>query len=101
MKYTSPFDGKEETKMSFENLEEMYINSLNVNNNKHDCKFVLNDKLRKINYRRTKDQKLNKTQMFTVHSTFIERSLFNRKWEGRTISTWPYTVPNNSSYIQK
>ena len=90
--------------MTYDIFEHMYISSLpNVNIKtlfKEECKFLMPDRLTKVNYKRTKEQKQNGTDMFTIHSTKIEKVLFSNIWKGRHLYSDHCTVPNNSVYCE-
>ena len=63
---------------------------------KKDNKFIMPDRLKKINYNRTtKDIKQN-IPWFSIHSSTIERTLFKEDTAARTMYKFPYTVPNYS-----
>ena len=104
MKFTNPLTGAETTKMTYDIFEHMYISSLpNVDIKtlfKEECKFLMPDRLTKVNYKRTKEQKQNGTDMFTIHSTKIEKVLFSNIWKGRYLYSDHCTVPNNSVYCK-
>ncbi len=89
MNFTDPFSKDKTDKMTYDKFEEMYINK-----SKHDCKFILNDKLKKINFKRTNEEKINKTPLFSIHKTQIERTLYNTEWSGRKLFEGCYTVPH-------
>ena len=85
-------------------FEQMYFSRIITDDNessiktlfREEYKFEMTDKLKKINYKRNQNE-MNKP-MFSIHSTKLERTLFNEDWNGRTIYNFPYTVPNFSGY---
>lgn len=89
MTFVDPFTQIKTDKMTYDIFEEMYFN-----HHKHDCKFVLHDKLKKINHKRTHDEKINKKQMFTIHKTEIERTLYRTEFNGRKLFQGYCTIPN-------
>ena len=102
IKFINPMNGHEDTKLNYDIFEELYLNSReNVDINtlfKHDRTFIMPDRLSKINYKRTNKQKQDKIPMFSIHSTVLERSLFNEQWKERATFNFPYTVPKYSCY---
>ena len=93
MKFTNPIDVKESDELNYENFENLYIYAC-VNG----CSFTMPDLLKKTNYKRNKNDKINKAQMFSIYSTTLVRQIFKKEWDGRTILQWPVTIPNSSIY---
>ena len=72
----------------------MYLNTINFNDTteegikynkfliKKDNKFILPDRLKKINYNRTTKEINDKKSWFSIHCTQIERTLFKIQWDG-------------------
>ena len=80
----------------------MYLNTVNFNNTpeedvkflfKKDNKFIMPDRLRKINYNRTSKDINNNIPWFSIHTSTIERTLFKED-TAKTMYKFPYTVPN-------
>ena len=36
--------------------------------------------------------------MLSIHSSSLERTLFNNQWDGRYMLEYPYNVPLHSAY---
>ena len=94
---------KEETKITHESFKDMYLNTINFNDTteedtkflfKKDNKFIMPDRLRKINYNRTRKDINQNIPWFSIHSSTIERTLFKEDTTARTMFKFPYTVPN-------
>ena len=94
---------KEETRITHETFKDMYLNTVNFNNTsgedikflfKKDNKFIMLDRLRKINYHRTRKDINQNIPWFSIHSSTIERTLFKEDSTARTMFKFPYTVPN-------
>ena len=81
----------------------MYLNTINFNDTteedikflfKKDNKFIMPERLRKINYNRTsKDININ-VPWFSIRSSTFERTLFKEDWKGRFMLNYPCTVLN-------
>ena len=104
-KFINPLNGVETNKMNFDILECLYLNSLpNVDINtlfKENCSFYMPDKLKKLNFRRNNDQKLNKVPLFSIHSSSIERTILQRQCNGITMYEGFFTVPNFRIYCRQ
>jgi len=95
--------GEKETKITHKNFKDMYFKTVNYNNTieedikflfKKDNKFILPDRLKKINYNRTTKEINDKKSWFSIHCTQIGRTLFKTQWDGRNAINYPYTIPN-------
>ena len=82
----------------YEVFEEFYLNSTDHTLNKHERKFIMPDRLTRINFKKTQQQKLNKVPMFSIHTSTMERVIFNEVWSGRKMFEFPYSIPLNSAY---
>ena len=100
---------KEETKITHESFKDMYLNTVNFNNTpeedvkflfKKDNKFILPDRLRKINYNRTSKDINKNIPWFSIHTSTIERTLFKNDSSARSMYIFPYTAPNQSYWIE-
>jgi len=99
MKFKNPFNEDEIlTELNYEIFEEFYLNSIDHTLNKHERKFIMPDRLTRINFKKTQQQKLNKVPMFSIHSSTMERVIFNEVWSGRKMFEFPYSIPLNSAY---
>ena len=76
----------EETKITHESFKDMYLNTVNFNDSteedtnflsKKDNKFIMPERLRKINYNRTTKDINQNVLWFSIHSSTLERTLFN------------------------
>ena len=91
------FNGKTETKLNYDIFEKIYLNSLK---NHDGVQFNMKDRLKKVNFKRTKQENEDNIDMFTIHSTKIEKVLFSDIWKGRHLYSDHCTVPNNSVYCE-
>ena len=102
MSFINPLNDSETNKLTYDIFEKMYLDSLpNVDINtlfKNNSTFFMPDKLQKINYKKTNKEKIDKTQMFSIHSSSLERTLFNNQWNGRYMFENPFNVPLHSVY---
>ena len=87
----------------------MYLNTVNFDNTteedikflfKKDNKFILPDRLRKINYNRTSKDINKNIPWFSIHTSTIERTLFKNDSTARSMYKFPCTVPNYSYWIE-
>ena len=103
MKFINPLNGREETELTHEIFEELYLNSRpNVDINtlfKHDCNFRMPDRLSRVHFKRTIKQKQNKCPLFVIHSSTLQRTLFNEECNGRYLLNFPFTIPQCSIFI--
>ena len=74
MKFINPLNGREETELTHEIFEELYLNSRpNVDINtlfKHDCNFRMPDRLSRVHFKRT----IKQTDLGRTVSVEIENS---------------------------
>ena len=100
---------KEETKITHETFKDMYLNTVDFNNTteedinflfKKDNKFILPDRLKKINYNRTSKDINKNIPWFSIHTSTIERTLFKNDSTARSMYKFPCTVPNYSYWIE-
>ena len=102
MTFINPLYGSETNKLIYDIFERLYLDSLpNVDINtlfKNNSTFFMPDKLKKINYKKTNKEKIDKTPMFSIHSSSLERTLFNNQWNGCYMLEYPYSVPLHSAY---
>jgi len=108
--FENSITGKDETKITHAVFKDMYFKTVNYNDTvEEDIKFmymypktifILPDRLKKINYYRTRKEMEYNIPWFSVHCNKIERTLFKTEWEGRQIFKFPYTVPNHSYYYE-
>ena len=71
---------KEETKIAHETFKDMHLNTVNFNNTSEEdikflfkkySKFIMPDRLRKINYNRTRKDISQNIPWFSIHSSTI------------------------------
>ena len=102
MSFINPLTEVQSEKLTYDIFEKLYVDSLpnvDIKLKKINSTFYMPDKLKKINFKRTNKEKMDKIQMFTIHSTSLERTLFTNQWDGRHMLEYPYNVPLHSAYI--
>ena len=105
MKFINPFNSKEQLeKLNFDIFRKMYMDSQETfdvmgcklyNNNTY---FTLPDKMKRISFKRTHNDTIQKVPMFSIHSAQITRALFHQQWKGRQIYDYPFTIPLGSAH---
>ena len=101
--YQNSLTEKEETKITHESFKDMYLNTVKFNDTreeyikflyKKDNKFIMSERLRKINYNRTTKDINQNVPWFSTHSSTLERTLYKEDSTAITMYKFPYTFPD-------